>query len=134
MNQAKLALKQAEVDCEKSSHKCRNDIDKLQEEVGLITLNMTQAVTDSRNCSDRKCLKDFDIDSGSLIPAKEFFDKAFTDCKVPATFSSCEEDMSKASNHIHYAYQNTSDAISKFTLPNFNFLLTNINEAQVALK
>jgi len=59
MNQTKLALKQAEVDCE-SSYKCRNDIDKLQEEVGLITLNMTQAVTDCRNSSDRKWVRNFE--------------------------------------------------------------------------
>jgi len=133
MNQAKLALKQAEVDCE-SSHKCRNDIDKLQEEVGLITLNMTQAVTDCRNSSDRKWVKNFEDGVSSWISALELIKKANTDCKVPATFSSCEEDMSKAANHIHYAYQIISDAITNHTLPNFHFLLKNIKEAQVALK
>jgi len=152
MNKAMLALKHAEVDCE-SSPKCRNDIGKLQEEVGLIT----QAVTDCRNSFDRKWVRNyFEIGSGtseSWTSAFKFLTKAFTDCKVvpvtfsceedtkafrdckvPVTFSNCEEDMSKAANHIHYAYKITSDAINKFSFPNFHFLLKNIKEAQVALK
>jgi len=97
---------------------------------------MTQALTDCRNSSDPKWVRNYvtGILRWGWESNIELSKKAIKVCKVPATFRICEEDMRKAANHIHYAYQITSDAINKFTLPNFHILLKNMKEAEVALK